>query len=152
MKRLSMLMAALALPCASFAFDGTSVPQAMVYWKMPLDPRSGATRPSFGLRLNGPVAAASASAFPGHERTPPLDIAFTRDGLAGIYVRGLNLAPRGALRVNGESAPAEVSPVAIGLVALGVVVVIAAGSKDDKKEEPACPAIFPPPPGCAAPQ
>lgn len=150
MKRLGMLMAALALPCASLAFDATSVPHAMVYWKMPLDTRSGEARPSFGLRLNGP--GAPASVFPSRERTPPLDIAFTRDGLDGIYVRGLNLAPRGALRANGESAPAEVSPVAIGLIALGVVVVIAAGNKDDKKEEPVCPAVFPPPPGCAAPQ
>ena len=131
-----LLVAITVLPSFAFAFDGVPEVRALAYWELPIGALSSNASASFGFRFFN-TSARQAGLFPTHarERPPMADLKFTRHGLAGLYVHGINIAPRaGVLRA--AEATGELPEVnwllAGGVAALAAFLIV----QDNKRSKP----------------
>jgi len=150
MRTFLTLLAVLVLPTPSLAFDGVSQPTVLAYWHLPFDSSRVGVDSSFGFRLNtGLRQVDGISLARTHEWPAVVDFRFARGGLLGLYVGGINLAPRTRiLRATGESAPgAEVDWWMVGGF-VGFAVVAVRLSEKETDEGKTCVASDPPPPDC----
>ena len=147
-----LLVAITVLPSFAFAFDGVPEVRVLAYWELPIGASRSNASASFGFRFN--TSAQQAGLFPTHarERPPMADLKFTRHGLAGLYVHGINIAPRaGVLRA--AEATGELPEVnwwlAGGVAALAAFLIVQDNKRSNPSPQttaPSCGPTFPAPP------
>lgn len=121
-----LLPALCLLPMLSLqagAADFVSEPTATAYWQIPLAvSKTGQAQQAFGFRMDQTVRDNTGnlvSSFANAGHAPVVDFRFNADGLQGVYVRGVNMAPPAVMQ-NGieETVLWIVGGVALGAAAL----------------------------------
>lgn len=137
MKKLALL-ALCALPYAfapAQASDLTAEPAATAYWEAPFGKtRAGKAQPSYGLRMDQVVHDQHGVQVFGLTRTPMVDFRFNASGMQGIYVRGINVATPGVMKLGVD----ETAMWVLGGAALVVTAMIIEAHNDDSTPAPAC--------------
>ena len=157
MSRLCLLLAGVAFwPSPAFAFDAAPATTAQAYLEFPLGASQAGSNATIGIRFYTPVPQVDTLTGQARERPPLADLKFTRQGLAGIYIHGVNVIPPSfvvrAAEATGEAAGINWF-IPVGIVAAGVIGVAYSNQKSKRSPEPvpACPASFPVPPGPGGP-
>ena len=132
-----VLLALCALPFAfaqAQAGDLSAEPAATAYWEVPFGKtRAGKAQPSYGLRMEQIVHDQHGVQVFGLTRTPMVDFRFNASGMQGIYVRGINVASPGIMKLGVD----ETTMWVLGGAALAVTAMIIA-SHDNDTPPPAC--------------
>lgn len=88
------------------AADFSIEPSATAYWEIPLGvSKTGKEQQAFGFRMDQNVrdnAGNLVSSFSGATRAPVVDFRFNAEGMQGVYVRGVNMAPPAAMKMGVE--------------------------------------------------
>ncbi len=125
MKKTALLaLCALALPLTvaqAQASDFTTEPTATAYWQIPLGAtRAGKAQPSFGLRMDHVTHDNLGASFFNPTQTPVVDFRFNATGMQGMFVRGINMANPGIMKM-GMSEGALFLALSAGIVAIALV-------------------------------
>ena len=152
-------------PALACAFDTGPVPTAQAYLELPLSPSQAGLNTTVGIRFNMPTSQADSFTGLTQDRLPVADLKFSRRGLVGVYIHGVNIVPPGlvvrAAEGSGEAASVNWL-IPAGIVAIGVIG-IAYNNQNNKRSpepapassaspaSPACPPSFPAPPGPGGP-
>ena len=162
--RLCVLLTGVAfLPSLAFAFDTTPVTTAQAYLELPLGASQAGSNSMIGFRFYTPVPQVDSFTGLAPGRPPLADLKFSRRGLVGIYVNGVNVIPP-SLVVRAAEASGEAAGInwliPAGIVAAGVIGIAYSNQKSQRSPEPAtaaapaapaCVPGFPAPPGPGGP-
>lgn len=161
MSNLCLLLAGVAfLPSLAIAFDTAPATRAMAYLELPLDASRVSSNTAIGIRIYTPAAQVDSLSGRAWERPALADLKFTRQGLAGIYIQGVNVIPP-SLVVRADEASGEAAGInwliPVGIVAIGAIGIIHSNRSSKRSPEPgpepaaACVPVFLPPPGPGGP-
>lgn len=142
MKKLALLTLC-ALPYAltpAQAGELTVEPAATAYWEIPFGKtRAGITQPSYGLRMDQVVHDKHGVQVTGLTHTPLVDFRFNALGMQGVYVRGINVASPGVMKLGVD----ETALWVLGGAALAVTAMIIESNNNDSNPAPACVTFMP---------